>query len=282
MKKLNIAIIVSVVICLFITFICVILMRKNKKGENGSNMTTNSSQYYKVEQVKDIQTTYNIEQIINDVIEMYHDIITYDGYSKLNYIMPERYIQSMKDVGIDENLKVFCIQDLYEANIENGTTVYFAEGYLMYDDINEVSDETISKQEVKLTIYRNNNSNKYAIEPYGNNNSVLFDYNENIAETRIKEDAPSDLAEWLMEEIQFFENDTLEKKVSESDIISWCYKDYKNKILFEEQNKEEYENTYIISFTGNKDAGYDVKINNGTELYIKLGNNLMEYEVEEK
>ena len=282
MKKLNRVIIVSIVICFLITLICLLLLKKNNKGENVKDLVIDNSQYYKVEQVKNIQKTYNIEQIINDIIEEYNDFITYDGYSKLNYIMPEEYIQSMNDIGIDKNLKVFCIQDLYEADIENDTTVFFAEGYLMYEDINEIHDNTISKQDVKLTIYKSNSSNQYAIEPYGNNDLSYFDYNENIAETGIKYDTPSDLAEWLMDEIQFFKNDTLEKKVSESDIITWCYKDYKNKKLFEEQNKEEYEKTKIISFTGSKENGYNVKINNGTELIIKLGDKLMDYEITAK
>ena len=275
MKNKNILIVAIIIVAILIATICIIIFSNNNKPNNSANEEKIAvREDIEVKKVEDINVTYNIEQTINNIIERLQGTVTNEGDPVI-----ESLAQTMPEL-ITKELRLFNVEEVYEADYNDELTFYFTEGYLMYDDINDAPEGNISKQTVKIILYRNKKNNNYTIEQYGTKKHDLFKFDDNdISKTAIKAEIYNDELHFLEEKMIFSKKYNLEEKVTQAKIIEWYYNDYRNKLLFENQNREEYKNGKIIKIEGKSDQEYVVTLNDEREVRIKPGNAGKEYSV---
>lgn len=275
MKKYKKIIIVILMVVLIITA-CVLYITKSKNNKS-INSTINQKIEVRddidVEKINDVKKLYNLEDVINSIIEKSHDTLL----DKEDDAIMMNFANSMQEFSSEE-LKVFNIEKAYEVDYGNDLVFYFTEGYVMYDDIKEAPEGNINKHSVKLVLYRNKQNDHYTLEKYGNENQLFFVFNEDIAKTAIKRDISTDIIVCLKEEMIYSE-DSIEKEVKESNIIIWYYNDYKNKKLFETQNREDYEKGEVHSIKKNNNNEYLITTDDGKEVTLKPGNDGREYSI---
>lgn len=288
MKNVNKLLIIAGVICLIIIIICTMLLVKQKKQANVTN-TPNSinqtetaySDTFKVEPIKEINKVYNLERIVNDLIENVHANKSYPE----DFPYKESHIESIVNLGIVENLKKFYIENAYGVDISSTSAFYFVKGYLIYDDINNYSEDDIKKEEVKFTIQRSNYSGteNYLIETYETYSfKHLFEYDkDNISKTKVLTIDENNIDMYLRSDSIMYESISIDEEVPEVNLAYWYYDDYKNNKLFSDHNKKEYENTELFKYEGNMEKGFTLIDNNEKQIFIKPGSVPMEYEVEE-
>ncbi|MBR3163159.1 MAG: hypothetical protein IKF17_03560 [Clostridia bacterium] len=275
LKNKNILIVAIIIAVILIATICIIIFSNNNKPNNNANEEKIAvREDIEVKKVEDINVTYNIEQTINNIIERLQGTVTNEGDPVI-----ESLAQTMPEL-ITKELRLFNVEEVYEADYNDELTFYFTEGYLMYDDINDAPEGNISKQTVKIILYRNKKNNNYTIEQYGTKKHDLFKFDDNdISKTAIKAEIYNDELHFLEEKMIFSKKYNIEEKVTQAKIIEWYYNDYRNKLLFENQNREEYKNGKILKIEGKSDQEYVVTLNDEREVRIKPGNAGKEYSV---
>lgn len=274
MKRYSKLIVSIIIASILIVATCIIIIiNKNEQKNNINEETAAIKEDIEVKKVENINITYNIEQTVNNIIEKLHDAVIDESDPEIKSLaktMPEL---------ITNELKLFNIEKAYEANY-NDLAVYFTEGYLMYNDITEAPEGDINKQTVKIILYRNKENNNYTIEQYGTQNNYLFKFDyDDIDKISIRKDILDNELFYLVEKIIFAEKYELENKVDQAEIISWYYNDYRNKVLFKNQNREEYKNAGILKIEEKSDNEYTITINDERKVKIKPGNVGKEYSI---
>ncbi len=288
MKKINKILVIAVIICIIIVAICAGLLIKQKNKESDINIQTGNNQKdtvysdtFKVEQIKDINKVYNLQIIANDLIENVHDNKAYPE----NFPYKESHIESIKDLGVEENLKKFYVESAYGVDFSSAASFYFLKGYLIIDDIKNY-EGNIKKEEVKFTIQRINieEADNYLIETYDTNSfNNIFEYDkDDFEKIKVLEIEDDSIEMYLISDSMKFKSINIDEEVPDVNLAYWYYEDYKNNKLFSDQNKEEYENTELIKYEGNTKEGFTLIDNNEKQIIIKPGIVPMEYEVEEK
>lgn len=275
----KIAIIIAIIVIFVIICICsIILTNKTKNGKENipSNYPSEISDSIKITKIEDLKLVFNINRSINKELRSIYNESQKGGF----YEMSSTHYMISQELHLKEAEKVFYIKDAYQAVLNEDITVYFAEGYTIFEDIDEITDGEIEGQKVKFTILKYKPNNNCYLDLYGTEYKETFNYNENIAETEVLKSAEEQGEEILDRDQDFLSND-LEKEVSNNDLAYWYYEDYKNNKLFSNQNKEEY-NRKITKFTGNYNVGFTYTDNEGTNIFIKPVNIPMEYEVNSK
>ena len=264
----------KLILCACITIIiiiCCIIIITPKKDNNTNTVTiqNSASNEITINQVKDINTIFNIRECINKTIED----IYYKAETTTYYQLCDTHFSiwnSMENYGkFDE----FYINSLYKADLIDNISVYFAKGYIT---IKNKTNINIEKHDMSITVVCDKNNNKCGIELYGTTYKEYFNYNDDITKTTV-----SNYAESKGIDVQNLPKDfsysDLTNDISDEDLIIYYYKDYI--INNDNNNKDTLKSISIYDYSGSIKEGFTFEDANENKYFLKLLDNPIEYEM---
>lgn len=308
-KRLIILMLIAILIV--VTVLILLIMKNFKVNNNNQEITMSKIELQKIEDIKD---AYKIEKFINMGLEsIYDEILTIQSYQSsgienkedINVDMKkyEEYRKLLEELDMVNDFQSFHIEKAYILQINNKNTIYFSQGYLIRDNLSQNNSKT--KQDVTLTILKDNETSRCEFGIYGKQYLELFDYNENIEEIQFDQDKLAIFKKNITDE---FDSGYLNSEINDKELVNWYYEDYKIKALyFSEEayesldeeyrnkrfgsienyrqyitdNKAQLQNSAVKEYNSSEKEGYTqyVVVDTSGNYYIFKSTGVMEYTV---
>ena len=202
------------------------------------NEDTNSIDKENVITIEEESTIKIIEiQDINKVLSLENVIRTYfqDIYIAEAEIQDSPYAVEggaypiLKELGLENDDKVFYIKEVYLLNINKKNSLYFIKGNLINKNISKINKEDIIKQELILTLTLDKENNTFDVSKYGNKYKDYIIYKDSIIDNELKIEELKQIKEDITEDYLNIFN---EKKYTNEEIAYRYFEDYKINALY--------------------------------------------------